>query len=156
MGGVVDRPRRRDAVAGLYAVGESACTGLHGANRLASNSLCECFVFGARAALAALAEPRGERRGEAPSAADRCRTASPDARAALWRDAGLERDAAGLERLPATRTRSRASSRASALARTESRGAHRRRDFPDRDPALDEHHTVIAGRREQPGFERWA
>ena len=43
---------------GLYAAGECACTGVHGANRLASNSLLECLVFGRRAGLAALDGPR--------------------------------------------------------------------------------------------------
>ena len=50
MGGAVSDLDGRTTVAGLYAVGECACTGLHGANRLASNSLAECFVFGRRAA----------------------------------------------------------------------------------------------------------
>ncbi len=64
IGGVVCDLHGRSDVAGLYAVGETACTGLHGANRLASNSLSECFVFGRRAALAALEEPVGAgRRG---------------------------------------------------------------------------------------------
>ena len=58
MGGVVTDLHGRTGVAGLYAVGETACTGLHGANRLASNSLSECFVFGGRAAAAGLDEPR--------------------------------------------------------------------------------------------------
>ncbi len=57
MGGIVSDLEGRAGVAGLYAVGECACTGLHGANRLASNSLSECFVFGRRAALAGLGEP---------------------------------------------------------------------------------------------------
>src|SRR5205807_5157020 len=57
MGGVATDLDGRSSLDRLYAVGECSCTGLHGANRLASNSLTECFVFGARAALAALAEP---------------------------------------------------------------------------------------------------
>jgi L-aspartate oxidase len=57
MGGVGTDLQGRSTVPGLYAVGECADTGLHGANRLASNSLSECFVFGRRAALAGLAEP---------------------------------------------------------------------------------------------------
>ena len=67
MGGIVTDLDGATTVPGLYAVGESSCTGLHGANRLASNSLTECFVFGARAALAALSEPRGAA-GEPPTA----------------------------------------------------------------------------------------
>ena len=57
MGGIVTDLHGRTDVAGLYAAGECACTGVHGANRLASNSLLECLVFGRRAALAALSDP---------------------------------------------------------------------------------------------------
>jgi L-aspartate oxidase len=68
MGGIATDLHGRSAVPGLYAVGETACTGLHGANRLASNSLSECFVFGRRAALAALGEPALPTRGaDAPA-----------------------------------------------------------------------------------------
>ncbi len=56
MGGIVTDLQGRTEVAGLYAAGECACTGVHGANRLASNSLLECLVFGRRAALAALSD----------------------------------------------------------------------------------------------------
>jgi L-aspartate oxidase len=56
MGGIVADLFSRSTVPGLYAVGESSCTGLHGANRLASNSLSECFVFARRAVLHALSE----------------------------------------------------------------------------------------------------
>ena len=62
MGGIVtDLDGRATGVERLYAVGECACTGLHGANRLASNSLSECFVFGRRAALKGLDEAAARR-----------------------------------------------------------------------------------------------
>src|SRR3954447_19613518 len=57
MGGIATDLDGRSTLPGLYAVGECGCTGLHGANRRASTSLAECFVFGRRAALAAAAEP---------------------------------------------------------------------------------------------------
>ena len=57
-GGIVTDLRARTDVPGLYAVGETACTGLHGANRLASNSLLECLVYGEAAASDILANPR--------------------------------------------------------------------------------------------------
>ena len=56
MGGIAVDLDGRSSLPGLFAVGECSCTGLHGANRLASNSLSECFVFGGRAAAAALTE----------------------------------------------------------------------------------------------------
>ena len=61
MGGIAVDLDGRSSLPGLYAVGECSCTGLHGANRLASNSLSECFVFGGRAAAAALGESRRRR-----------------------------------------------------------------------------------------------
>ena len=67
MGGVAADLDGGTTVPGLYAVGESACTGLHGANRLASNSLTECFVFGRRAALAGLDEPAFAEPGPPPA-----------------------------------------------------------------------------------------
>ena len=76
MGGIVTDLDGRTSVERLYAVGECACTGLHGANRLASNSLSECFVFGRRAALAGLDDPdpatgrRDRRRDRAAHARD--------------------------------------------------------------------------------------
>jgi L-aspartate oxidase len=153
MGGVVADLDGATTVPGLYAVGESACTGLHGANRLASNSLSECFVFGARAALAALSEPRSEP-GEPPSAPEVAQP-SRETRAALWRHAGLVRDAEGLRALaddphPLARLIAR-----HALLRAESRGAHMRSDCPETDPALDLHHSVTRGDADDPAFERW-
>ncbi|MSW96139.1 MAG: FAD-dependent oxidoreductase [Actinobacteria bacterium] len=152
MGGVVTDLHGDTGVPGLYAVGESACTGLHGANRLASNSLTECVVFGARAARAALGEPAIAPTGPPPApepAQDPQRTTQD----AMWRHAGLVRDAEGLALLaadphPLARLVARC-----ALAREESRGSHVRRDFPQTDPGLAMHHAVVRG--DEPHLEVW-
>jgi L-aspartate oxidase len=159
MGGIATNLDGRSTLPGLYAVGECSCTGLHGANRLASNSLTECFVFGARAARAALAEPPAS---EATLGAGQATVASGGrppsitsaSREALWKYAGIERDRQGLAKLtgdPHPLVRLIASS---ALTRTESRGAHQRRDFPELDRALDGLHVTIASGA-GPAFARW-
>jgi L-aspartate oxidase len=157
MGGIATDLDGRSSLPGLYAVGECSCTGLHGANRLASNSLTECFVFGARAARAAAAD------SEALGAVARSAAAAPtepppgpsaESRRALWRCAGLERDGEGLRRLTSDPHPLVRLIGSTALARTESRGAHQRRDFPDLDPALDHHHIEI-GADAQPRSETW-
>jgi L-aspartate oxidase len=111
MGGVDTDEAARTSVPGLYAAGEVACTGVHGANRLASNSLLEGLVFGARAALAmqepargaalkldrvraqgsGLRDPEIEALGSHPSALDR-----EAIRDLMWRNAGLFRTREGL------------------------------------------------------------
>jgi len=156
MGGIAVDLQARSSVPGLYAVGECSCTGLHGANRLASNSLSECFVFGARAAVAARSEPAPEPAAgdEPPAQQTPAPTMGADSRAALWRWAGLERDGDGLRTLvddPFPLVRLVA---ASALHREESRGAHLRLDFPQRDPGLDDHHVTITGGG-RPRYETW-
>jgi L-aspartate oxidase len=158
MGGIATDLDGRASLPGLFAVGECSCTGLHGANRLASNSLTECFVFGARAARAALEEPV-----PAPATADHADpqgsptgppVLSAESREALWRDGGIERDGAGLQALstdphPLVRLIAR-----SALARTESRGAHQRRDFPRTDPAFENRHVALE-RGQEPALVHW-
>jgi L-aspartate oxidase len=153
MGGVATDLDGRASIAGLYAVGESACTGLHGANRLASNSLAECIVFGRRAALAACAEPPGA--GPPPlTAANGPELPEESTRAALWRHAGLRRDAEGLAELRGDAYPLARLIGAACLAREESRGAHQRTDHPDTDAALDGMHTLV-GKDVEPRFEQW-
>jgi L-aspartate oxidase len=156
MGGIRTDARGRTSLPGLFAVGEVACTGVHGANRLASNSLLESLVFAWRTA-DALAEPL-----EAPfipqavepaARAEYAESTAPFARSELqelmWAHAGLERSRAGLrlahdilsgwtaagDTVPQLENRNlldlaRLVVRA-ALRRQESRGAHYRVDFPE-------------------------
>ena len=166
-GGVDTDLDGRTSLAGLFAAGEVACTRVHGANRLASNSLLEGLVFGARAAramagperAAALPPAREAVDADTAPALDGLEAASVDVPALMWRHVGLLRDAAGLSRVvpqlaAAARTLEhvadegaappgalRAANLArvgaliarAALRREESRGGHRRTDFPDRD-----------------------
>jgi L-aspartate oxidase len=153
MGGVVTDLDGATTVPGLYAVGEAACTGLHGANRLASNSLTECFVFGQRAAVAALDEPALAADDDAP-APQPIPLPTRETREHLWRDAGIVRSADALRTLlddphPLARTVAQC-----ALLREESRGGHQRSDFPETDPALDGNHAVIRA-ESAPVFESW-
>jgi len=148
MGGIASDARGRSSLAGLWVVGECASTGLHGANRLASNSLLEGLVFGARAA--------EDVRGLLAAGCDRPLPPAPPLaapqppprllREAMSRHAGLERDANGLTQLLDVITRVEQAGNgdaallnitttarlvaAAALARQESRGSHWRGDFP--------------------------
>ncbi|HSB62269.1 MAG TPA: FAD-binding protein, partial [Vicinamibacteria bacterium] len=171
MGGVATDLRGRTTLPGLYAAGECAATGVHGANRLASNSLLEGLVFGARAA-GAMAEDGAGRGAPGGASAPEGAGAVPreELRRMAWEALGLERDAAGLRaflhRLSGGRPAAAAGSRAeaearnladvaramalSALFREESRGAHYRTDFPLADDARFLAHTLLEGGRARP------
>lgn len=148
MGGIAADAQGRSSLPGLWAVGECASTGLHGANRLASNSLLEALVFGRRAAedVRGTIVERAPRKPPAPPPRFALSEPPLKLRQAMTNLAGLERDAAGLTRALETiqaveragaaeptvlnMTASARLIAAAALARTESRGAHFRSDFP--------------------------
>ncbi len=153
VGGIVTDLDGRSELPGLYAAGECAATGVHGANRLASNSLLECLVFGRRAALAALGEPGLPTGRPAPVDPPPAEPVTPALRRRLWRDCGLIRDAAGLERL---RTAPHLLARLiaeSALVREESRGSHFRADLPAESDAFVRH--VVLRQGSEPVLEPW-
>ncbi len=186
MGGIRTDVHGRTSLKGLYAAGEAACTGVHGANRLASNSLLEGLVFGVAAAETMVKETPGgpPHHGEAVVNGAQGLTGHDEAvmdgargegstgdevegwiarlRAMMWREAGLLRDGAGLRRaqaeldgmartMPRKMTRRAVEARnlytlagvmvESALGREESRGAHFRSDFPERDEVA--RHSVM-------------
>jgi L-aspartate oxidase len=186
MGGVMTDTAGRTSLPGLYAAGEVACTGVHGANRLASNSLLEGLVFGARAAETMVGEFSVVNH-QVSDGAHPTRAMTPyewgtelegsthgDAdvegwiatlRAVMWREAGLLRDGAGLCRAQAelaalrltmpTQVRRRSVEARNmhlvaeamvqaALGREESRGAHYRGDFPERD-SVGRHSVLRSG-----------
>jgi L-aspartate oxidase len=155
MGGIVTDLDGRTELPGLYAAGECACTGVHGANRLASNSMLECLVFGRRAAVASASEPEIPHALDPPPTAGASPAVTADLRKAMWRDAGLVRDGAALESLVVSSHPVAGLIARSALARTESRGGHFRVDFPHEDPVLDGMHTVLRPGREAV-FESWS
>ncbi len=170
MGGVKVDDSGRSSLPGLWVCGEASATGLHGANRLASNSLLEAVVYGARIAadISGLEPLRGplvpfpgiawnEAEGEAVE--EQLRNLKPvqdlrhimtdlvgvernatELREALRRIAALETTATGVTRQFLNMTTSATLVAAGALQRTESRGGHFRTDFPETSPAW-EHHT---------------
>ncbi len=142
MGGVATDLEGATSIAGLYAVGECAATGVHGANRLASNSLLECFVFSYRAidhgldATAVTVDPGP------PPVRPLARAPLPELRRHMWELAGPVRDEERLtslltwlgERPDANPVLVAGLIAGAARRRTESRGGHLRSDFPDTDP----------------------
>jgi L-aspartate oxidase len=176
MGGVRTDLDGKTNVAGLYAAGEAAATGVHGANRLASNSLLEGLVFGARAgaAMRANLKPVAHRTAQPKAAYS---NGPVDAgmeeligqiQALLETEVGIVRTRMGMQRAvktleemaprlahPKTRRAYEASNlhlaglmvARSALAREESRGAHYRMEYPDHDDKKFLKHSVVRGEK---------
>ena len=191
IGGVSADLHGRSTLPGLFVVGEAACSGLHGANRLASNSLLEGLAFGARAGTLAGEEASAEHRPFPPRLSadvppsERTELDVADVRSSLrsvmWRNAGIERDGDRLTETreiiafwsryvmdktfdPAVIGPDRAAAgwalqnllavgflvASAAKGRTESRGAHFRVDYPERDDAEWRKHLVWTRPSETP------
>jgi L-aspartate oxidase len=174
MGGIRSDLAGRSTLPGLYVAGEAAATGVHGANRLASNSLLEGLVFGARAGQSmrnqlkkAPATPRSPRAFASNGPMDApIEQLIAEIQDLMWRDVGIVRTGATLKhaleqlnqicpRVAHPQTRRAFEARnlhivgtlvaRSALAREESRGAHYRLDFPTHDDAKFLNHSIIKG-----------
>ena len=170
MGGVRTDLEGRTSIARLFAAGETACTGVHGANRLASNSLLEGVVFGARAGRAMGEFSGASREKLAATALAGGRSLREETATAIknlmWDDVGIVRSGESLRRaidglrmlragdtsLPDRRSYEIRNLHTvalliarSALAREESRGAHYRTDFPDHDDARFRKHSMVRG-----------
>ena len=170
MGGIRTDLHGRSTIAGLYAAGEVTCTGVHGANRLASNSLLEGLVFGARAGEAAVkdnyelrmtndqSESKNLKSETQNPKSDQISTAvKKRVKRVMWERVGILRDAESLNRAlgefrQIEKSNLSTSSRnfvtlaklvtKAALWREESRGGHFRTDFPERDDADFHKHSI--------------
>ena len=168
MGGIRTDADGRTSIPGLYAAGEVACNGVHGANRLASNSLLDGLVFGARAGRAVIMDNRPRPPANISTESGRYERFNPTPPVGarlpewMWEYAGVIRHGEGLKTLLTLlteeirrtpphvidrRDRERLNGllcgwmlAAFAWLRTESRGAHYREDYPREDPALTVHH----------------
>ncbi len=158
MGGVATDANGRTSVPGLWAAGEVGCTGLHGANRLASNSLLEAIVLGARVAADIAKSGVHEQFGHSVVTKfkqfqrdDKERAVIEELRDTMAAHVGVVRDGAGISRALSAILRLRKQTKSaqaqnmlttalfisgSAFARRESRGAHFRSDFPEPLPEL--------------------
>jgi L-aspartate oxidase len=167
MGGILTDLAGRSSIERLYACGEVACTGVHGANRLASNSLLEGLVFAERVArdlegVTPIAPPRAAGRWSAPRLSDRgaAQVAADTIRQIMWDYVGIDRDGRALKtaitklkdverRLPAGATEevnmvlAATLIAGSALKRNESRGGHYRRDHPKSDRRWSKKHVEL-------------
>ncbi len=177
MGGVRTDLEGRTTLPGLYAAGEAAGTGVHGANRLASNSLLEGLVFGARAGkkmrnelkvqsrTASTIPPAAYSNGPVPVPVE---AAVGQLQELMWKDVGIVRTGSGMKQAitgleeigrQISKPHSRREYEArnlqiagllvarSALAREESRGAHYRTDFPDHSDVKFRKHSVAVGEK---------